>query len=62
MPIGLVIVVFVVVGVILYLINKYVPMAEPIKTALNIIVALLLFVWVLNLTGFMNYTLPLRRG
>ncbi len=63
MPIGLIIVVFVVVGVIMWLVNKYVPMPEPMKTVLNIVVALLLFVWVLNITGLLGYTLPMgRRG
>ena len=58
MPIGLIIVVFVVVGVVLYLVNRLVPMTEPVKTALNIVVALLLCVWVLNILGFTDYTLP----
>ena len=32
--------VLVVVGVVLYLINNYVPMAAPIKTILNVVVVL----------------------
>ncbi len=62
MPIGLIIVVFVVVGVILWLVNKYVPMPEPMKTVLNIIVAVLLLVWAFDVTGLMNYTLPTHGG
>lgn len=42
-----IIVVFVVVGVLLWLINQYVPMDARIKTALSVIVVVLLVVWVL---------------
>ena len=42
-----IIVVFVVVGVLLWLINAYVPMDARIKQALSIIVVVLLVLWVL---------------
>lgn len=42
-----IIVVFVVVGVVLWLINQFVPMDARIKQALSIIVVVLLVVWVL---------------
>ena len=46
-----IIVVLVIIGVGLYLINKYVPMAEPIKTILNVVVILLLVIWLLRQFG-----------
>ena len=51
MPLFNLIVVFVIVGVIMWLINTYVPMQQPIKTVLNIVVVLLLCLWLLNLVG-----------
>jgi len=60
-PIISILVLLIVVGVILYLVNTYIPMAPPIKTVINVIVVLLLCVWLLNLFGIMNYTIPIRR-
>ena len=51
MPLFNLIVVFVIVGVIMWLINTYVPMQQPIKTVLNIVVVLLLCLWLLQLVG-----------
>jgi hypothetical protein len=42
-----IIVVFVVVGVLLWLINQFVPMDPRLKNALSIIVVVLLVLWVL---------------
>lgn len=46
------VVIMVIVGVGLWLINTYVPMAQPIKTILNIVVILMIFIWVLQMFGF----------
>ena len=45
------VVVLVIVGVALWLINTYVPMAAPIKTILNIVV-----IWLLQATGLLSGT------
>ena len=45
-------------GVIVYLIDNYVPMAPPIKTIFKVVVVLVLVVWLLQLFGI--YTLPIR--
>ena len=50
-PILNILLVLVIVGVGLYLINKYVPMAEPVKTILNVVVVLLLVIWLLKMFG-----------
>ena len=39
------------VGVLLYLINRYIPMASSIKTILNVVVVVAVCVWVLQATG-----------
>lgn len=46
-----IVIVLVVVGVGLYLINTYVPMAAPVKTVLNVVVVLVLLLWLLRLFG-----------
>ncbi len=46
-----VIVVLVVVGVILWLINKYVPMQPTVKTILNVAVIIVLVIWLLKAFG-----------
>jgi len=53
-----IIIVLVIVGLVLYLINNYVPMARPIKTVLNVVVVLLLCLWLLNGLGIIN--MPIR--
>jgi hypothetical protein len=41
----------VVVGVVLWLINQYIPMASSIKRILNVVVVVLVGVWVLQAMG-----------
>ena len=55
-------VVLIIIGVILYLVNTYIPMAPPIKTVINVVVVLLLCLWLLEVFGIGNVTLPVRRG
>jgi hypothetical protein len=60
MPIISIIVVLVIVGLVLYLINNYIPMARPVKTVLNVVVVLLLCLWLLNAFGIVNVPIRLR--
>jgi hypothetical protein len=48
----------VVVGVVLWLINTYVPMQATVKNILNIVVVIVLIVWLLNAFGLIG---PLNR-
>jgi hypothetical protein len=50
----------VIVGVVLYLVNNYVPMAPPIKTIINVVVVLVVCVWLLRVAGVVN--LPMSFG
>jgi hypothetical protein len=43
--------VLIVVGVALWLINSFIPMASSIKTILNVVVVIAVAVWVLQATG-----------
>lgn len=44
-------IVLIVIGVILWLVNAYVPMASSIKTILNIVVVIAVVLWLLNVFG-----------
>ena len=44
----------IIVGVVLWLINTYIPMASSIKTILNIVVVLVVVVWLLEVFGIVS--------
>lgn len=46
-----ILVTLVIVGLVLYLIENYVPMSAPIKTVLRVVVVLLLCLWLLQAFG-----------
>ena len=52
------ILVFVFVGVLMWLINRYIPMAEGVKTTLNIAVIVILALWVIRLLGLWDLQIP----
>ena len=43
------IIVIVIIGVILYLVNQYIPMDAKIKQILNIVIVIALVIWLLSL-------------
>jgi hypothetical protein len=51
MPLVNLVVVLIIVGVALYLINRYIPMQSAIKSILNIVVIVAVCVWLLQATG-----------
>jgi len=51
MPLLSLVVTLIVVGVGLYLINRYIPMASSIKTILNVVVVVVVCIWLLQATG-----------
>lgn len=51
MPLLNLVVVLIIVGVALYLINRYIPMASSIKSILNVVVVVAVCVWLLQATG-----------
>jgi hypothetical protein len=56
------IVTLVVVGVLLWLVNNYIPMDGKIKRILNIVVVVAVVVWLLNLLGLMDSLRGIRVG
>jgi hypothetical protein len=51
MPLVNLVIALVIVGLALWLINNFIPMAASIKTILNIVVVVAVVVWVLQVTG-----------
>lgn len=49
-----VLVLLIVVGVVLWLINTYLPMAPPFKTVINVVVVLVLCLWLLSAFGIVS--------
>ena len=52
MPLLNIVIALIVVGVGLWLINRFIPMASSIKTILNVVVVVSVCVWVLQVEGF----------
>jgi hypothetical protein len=55
MPILTVLIVLIVAGVILWLVNNYVPMDGKIKRILNVVVVIVVIVWLLKIFGIFSY-------
>ena len=62
MPLTQVIVVLIVVGVILWLINRFIPMAGSIKSILNAVVIIAVVLWLLNVLGILGSLSKIRVG
>ena len=60
MPLMNLVIVLVVVGVLLWLVNNYIPMAGSIKRILNVVVVVVVVVWLLNAFGFLTSLSRLR--
>jgi hypothetical protein len=54
MPLLTILLVLIVVGVILWLINSYIPMDSKIKNILNIVVVILVVIWLLQAFGLLD--------
>jgi uncharacterized membrane protein len=62
MPLIQVVLVLIVVGVVLGLINRYIPMAGSIKSILNAVVVIVVVLWLLNVFGLLGYLTKLHVG
>ena len=62
MPLMSVIVVLIVVGVLLWLVNSYIPMDGKIKSILNAVVVIAVVVWLLQVFGLLTSLTSLRVG
>lgn len=55
MPLISLVITLIVVGVLLWLVNSYIPMDGKIKQILNIVVVICVVVWVLYAFGIINH-------
>jgi len=62
MPLLQVVVSLLVVGVLLWLVNTYIPMARSIKSILNAVVVIVVVVWLLNVFGLLDSVQNFRVG
>ncbi len=62
MPLLQIFLVLIVVGVLLWLVNRFIPMAGVIKSILNAVVVIVVVVWLLNVFGLMHYITTMHVG
>jgi hypothetical protein len=62
MPLINVVVVLIVVGVLLWLVNRFIPMAGSIKSILNAVVVIAVVLWLLNAFGVLGSLSKIRVG
>lgn len=60
MPILNIVIVLIVVGVLLWLVNNYIPMDSKIKKILNVVVVIAVIIWLLKAFGLFDYLTNIR--
>jgi hypothetical protein len=62
MPLINLVIVLLVVGVLLWLVNTYIPMDRKIKNILNIVVVIVVVIWLLQVFGILGSMDSIRIG
>jgi hypothetical protein len=62
MPLINLVAVLIVVGVLLWLVNRFIPMAGSIKSILNAVVVICVVLWLLNVFGVIHSLSRIRVG
>jgi len=62
MPLLQLVLILVVVGVILWVINSYIPMQSTIKKILNLVVVIVVILWLLSVFGLIGNLSTIRIG
>ena len=62
MPLINLVIVLVVIGVILWVINSYIPMQSNIKQILNVVVVIGVIIWLLSVFGVIGNISTIRIG
>jgi predicted membrane protein len=60
MPLINLVVMLIIIGVALWLVNNYIPMASSIKTILNVVVVVCVCIWVLQSVGLWSSVTSFR--
>ena len=62
MPLINLVAVLIVVGILLWVVNRIIPMAGSIKSILNLVVVIVVVFWVLNVFGLIHSLSRIRVG
>lgn len=62
MPLIQVLIALIVVGILLWLVNTYIPMQSAIKSILNAVVVIVVVLWLLNVFGLFHSLSNIRIG
>lgn len=62
MPLVQIILTLIIIGVLLWLINRFIPMAGSIKSILNAVVIIAVIIWLLKMFGLWNSIANLHVG
>jgi hypothetical protein len=62
MPLIQLVEVLIVVGVLLWLVNRFIPMQATIKSILNAVVVIAVVLWILNVSGLFHSFSKIRIG
>ena len=62
MPLLQIVIVLIVVGVLLWLVNSYIPMQATIKKILNAVVIIAVVLWLLKISGLLDSVLNIHIG
>lgn len=62
MPLINLVAILIVVGVLLWLVNRFIPMAGSIKSILNAVVVIVVVFWLLNVFGLVHSLTRIRVG
>ena len=60
MPLFTILIVLIVAGVLLWLVNRYIPMDHKIKTILNVVVVIIIILWLLKIFGIFSYLMHIH--
>ena len=62
MPLIQLVEILIVVGIVLWLINRFIPMQRTIKSILNAVVVISVVLWLLNVSGLLHSFAGIRVG
>jgi hypothetical protein len=62
MPLIQIVITLIVVGILLWLVNRFIPMAGSIKSILNAVVVICVVLWLLNVFGLFHSISHFRVG
>jgi len=60
MPLFTILIVLVVAGLLLWLVNTYIPMDGKIKKIFNIVVVIVVIIWLLKVFGLFSYLMAIH--